>query len=137
MGRAGQRVGPIELLGGTEVPIASGRQAFPDFVIEENYWDAIVSIWAPLPSVVRRVLHKKVVNGLKPGGTFLLEAYTLQQLELGTGGGKQADLMMSLHSLHEELNGLRFDIAHEIMREVHEGRYHNGQSAVVQVLAYK
>jgi hypothetical protein len=39
--------------------------------------------------------------------------------------------------LREELNGLRFDIAHEIMREVHEERYHNGQSAVVQVLAYK
>jgi SAM-dependent methyltransferase len=108
-----------------------------DFAIEESYWDSIVSIWLPLPSAIRRVLHKKVVSGLRTGGTFLLEAYTPQQLKFGTGGGKQVDLMMSLNSLQEELNGLHFDIAREEIREVHEGRFHNGQSAVVQVLACK
>ncbi len=71
------------------------------------------------------------------GGTFLLEAYTPQQLELGTGGGQQVDLMMSLDSLQEELNGLDFELARETIREIHEGKYHNGQSAVVQVLARK
>jgi SAM-dependent methyltransferase len=108
-----------------------------DFAIEESYWDSIVSIWVPLPSVVRRVLHEKVVSGLRTGGTFLLEAYTPQQIEFGTGGGRQVDLMMSLDLLQEELSGLQFDIAREIIREVHEGKYHNGQSAVVQVLAHR
>lgn len=108
-----------------------------DFTIDENYWDSIVSIWVPLPSVVRRVLHQKVVRGLKTGGTFLLEAYTPQQLEFRTGGGKEVDLMMSLNSLEEELKGLHFDIGREVVREIHEGKYHNGQSAVVQVLARK
>ena len=108
-----------------------------DFIIEPNSWDAIVSIWVSIPSVVRRVLHKKVVGGLRTGGTFLLEAYTPQQLDFGTGGGNQIDLMVSLDSLQEELKGLHFDIARETIREVHEGKYHNGQSAVVQVLAYK
>jgi SAM-dependent methyltransferase len=108
-----------------------------NFAIDKNYWDSIVSIWVPLPSVIRRVLHQKVVSGLKTGGTFLLEAYTPQQLEFGTGGGKQVDLMMSLGFLQEELNGLNFDIAREVNREIHEGKYHNGQSAVVQVLGRK
>ncbi len=108
-----------------------------DFTIEEGYWDSIVSIWVPLPSVVRCVLHQKVVSGLRMGGTFLLEAYTPQQLEFGTGGGQQVDLMMSLDSLQEELNGLDFELARETIREIHEGKYHNGQSAVVQVLARK
>ncbi|MBA4185603.1 MAG: class I SAM-dependent methyltransferase [Acidobacteria bacterium] len=108
-----------------------------DFIIEPKSWDAIVSIWVPIPSIVRRVLHKKVVGGLRTGGAFLLEAYTPQQLDFGTGGGKEIDLMVSLDSLQEELKGLHFDIAQEIEREVQEGKYHNGQSAVVRVLAFK
>lgn len=108
-----------------------------NFKIDKNYWDCIISIWVPLPSVVRRVLHLNVVKGLKTGGTFLLEAYTPQQLEFGTGGGKQVDTMVSLNSLQEELKGLDFEIAREVIREIHEGKYHNGQSSVVQVLARK
>jgi len=108
-----------------------------DFAIEENHWDSIVSIWVAVPSVVRRGLHKKVVGGLRTRGTFLLEAYTPRQLDFGTGGGSQIDEMVSLDSLQEELKGLHFDIARETIREIHEGKYHNGQSAVVQVLAYK
>lgn len=108
-----------------------------NFKIDKNYWDCIISIWVPLPSVVRRVLHLHVVKGLKTGGTFLLEAYTPQQLEFGTGGGKQVDTMVSLNSLQEELKGLDFEIAREVIREIHEGKYHNGQSSVVQVLARK
>lgn len=108
-----------------------------DFTIEKGSWDSIVSIWAHLPSVVRCVLHQKVVSGLRMGGAFLLEAYTPKQLEFGTGGGQQVDLMMPLDSLQEELNGLDFEIARETIREIHEGKYHNGQSAVVQVLARK
>ena len=32
---------------------------------------------------------------------------------------------------------LELEIAHYGVREVHEGRYHNGEAAVVQVLARK
>lgn len=108
-----------------------------DFRIDENCWDSIVSIWVPLGSVVRRVVHQKVVKGLRIGGTFLLEAYTPQQLEYGTGGGKEVDKMVSLDLLQEELKGLDFEIGREVIREIHEGKYHNGQSAVVEVLGRK
>jgi SAM-dependent methyltransferase len=107
-----------------------------DFEIEENSWDTIVSIWAHVPAIVRRSLHTKVVAGLKPKGTFLLEAYTPKQIEFGTGGPK-IDLTMSLEMLCQELSPLRFEISQEIEREVQEGKYHNGHSAVVQILAVR
>ncbi|HEX8197883.1 MAG TPA: class I SAM-dependent methyltransferase [Pyrinomonadaceae bacterium] len=107
-----------------------------DFEIEENSWDTIVSIWAHVPAIVRRSLHTKVVAGLKPKGTFLLEAYTPKQVEFGTGGPK-IDLTMSLEMLRQELSPLRFEISQEIEREVQEGKYHNGHSAVVQILAVR
>src|SRR5690348_15769107 len=49
------------------------------FDIGENRWDGIVSIFCPLPSSLRKELHKRVVAGLKSNGVFLLEAYTPNQ----------------------------------------------------------
>ena len=108
-----------------------------DFDIGENKWDGIVSIFCPLPSALRKELHKKVVAGLKPKGIFLLEAYTPDQLKYGTGGGNSADTMTSKDSLILELNDLKFTHLIELERNVVEGIYHTGLAAVVQAIALK
>ncbi len=108
-----------------------------EYEIESEQWDAIVSIFCHLSIPVRRILHKKVVRGLRPGGVFILEAYTPDQIELGTGGPRTKDLLMNLDALKSELNGLVFDHAQEIKREIIEGTLHTGMSAVVQVVASK
>lgn len=107
------------------------------YLIGENQWDGIVSIFCPLPSVARKKLHKKVVAGLKKYGVLLLEAYTPQQLKHGTGGGSCADTMMSKESLSVELSGVKFLHLKELEREIIEGVYHTGMSAVVQAIAVK
>jgi len=103
----------------------------------ENRWGAVVSIFAHMPPPVRRDLHRRVVEGLRPGGLIVLEAYTPKQLEHGTGGPPAAAMMMTLELLREELRGLEFLHGQELEREVHEGSYHDGLAAVVQVLAKK
>jgi hypothetical protein len=108
-----------------------------DFDIGENRWDGIVSIFCPLPSALRKELHKKVVAGLKTKGVFLVEAYTPDQLRYGTGGGTSPDLMTSKESLRLELEGLKFKHLIELERDVVEGIYHTGLGAVVQALASK
>ena len=108
-----------------------------DFDIGENRWDGIVSIFCPLPSALRKELHKKVVAGLKTNGVFLVEAYTPDQLKHGTGGGNSADLMTTKESLSLELDGLKFKHLIELERDVVEGIYHTGLGAVVQALASK
>jgi SAM-dependent methyltransferase len=108
--------------------------------IEPSAWDCIVSVFAHVPSAIRKRLHSQVVHALAPNGVFILEAYTRRQLEIGgTGGPKadQIDLFMSLASLREELSGLDFLHAIEIERDVNEGRFHAGNAAVVQVIARK
>ena len=107
------------------------------FEIEPGAWNGIVSVWCHVPKALRERLHRQVVSGLAPGGVFILEAYTPAQLRWGTGGPPTAELMMKLEDLREELAGLRFEHALEFERDVHEGRYHNGHSAVVQVVAIK
>lgn len=46
-------------------------------------------------------------------------------------------MIMDAESLKEELNSLKFQHLQKLTREVHEGQFHNGQGAVVQVLAKK
>jgi len=97
----------------------------------------IVSIWAHMPSSVRRVVHDRCVRALMPGGVMVLEAYTPEQVGRGTGGPPDADYCMSAGKLREELGALHFESLRELEREVLEGKYHTGHSSVVQMVARK
>jgi SAM-dependent methyltransferase len=100
-------------------------------------WAVIVSVFAHMPAPARRALHRRVVDALAPGGVFVLEAYTPDQVGRGTGGPPVAELMMTLADLRTELAGLEMVRGEEVVRPVHEGLYHNGDAAVVRVLARK
>ena len=100
-------------------------------------WDGIVSIFVPLRTELRKTVHRRVVEALKPGGVFLIEAYRPEQLAYRTGGGDSADRMVGKADLAAELVGLRFDRLEEVERSVVEGRYHTGMAAVVQAIAVK
>jgi SAM-dependent methyltransferase len=108
-----------------------------EFVIEPGAWAGIVAIWCHLPAELRRRVHRAAVSGLVPGGAFVLEAYRPAQLALGTGGPRVPELLYSLADLRDDLAGLDLVHAVETEREVHEGKYHAGRSAVVQVLGLR
>ena len=108
-----------------------------DYTIDPGSWDLIVSIFAHTPSALRRRIHRAVVEGLAPNGTFVLEAYTPDQIPLGTGGPKDPDMMPTAALLVNELEGLTFLTCRETTREVIEGAGHTGIAAVVQCVATK
>lgn len=108
-----------------------------DFELGENQWDGIVSIFCHLPSPLRQRLHQKVNLALKPQGVFILEAYRPDQLDFGTGGPPNANLMMDMNTLREELAELQHQHLCEVNREIEEGTLHSGMSAVVQMIAIK
>jgi len=108
-----------------------------EFPIQPNSWDAIVSIFCHLPPTIRAHVHRQVVSGLRSGGVFVLEAYTPRQLQFKTGGPPTAELTMELTTLQEELDGLKFNYAAEVERDIQEGLFHRGRSSVVQVVAVK
>lgn len=104
----------------------------------EAQWAAIVSVWAHVPPEVRAPLHARCVKALRPGGAFVLEAYSPAHLKRpGVGGPPIPELLMTPAGLRTELEGLRFERCEEVERDVAEGRYHGGPSTTVQVLAFK
>jgi 2-polyprenyl-3-methyl-5-hydroxy-6-metoxy-1,4-benzoquinol methylase len=109
-----------------------------DFVINPGTWAGIVATFAHLPQPLRRDVHRRVAEGLRPGGVYLLEAYTPEQVKYKTGGPvNQPELLMQLADLRKELAGLELVVARELVRDVNEEPGHRGLSAVVQVAARK
>lgn len=120
-----------------KVEVHSETADLATFDLGQNRWDAIVSVFAHMPKEVRADLHQRVVAALKPGGVFLLEAYTPAQVGRGTGGPQDTSLTMQLDDLRMELAPLQFEFGQEIERNVIEGTGHTGMASVVQVIARK
>lgn len=108
-----------------------------EFHIEPEYWYGILACYCHVPSALRTLLHRTAVRGLKPGGVFVLEAFSKEQLDRNTGGPQSLDMLMALDDLKQELHGLEFIHAVQTEREVHEGSKHTGLASVIQILAIK
>jgi SAM-dependent methyltransferase len=100
-------------------------------------FSGIVSVFAHLPPSVRQRVHGWVPGALVDGGVFILEAYRPAQLAFDTGGPRDVNLLMTLDGLREELAPLAFEVGRELERQIHEGAFHGGTSATVQVVAVR
>lgn len=105
-----------------------------DFEAEHASLDIVSSIFVHLPQDLRAAVHERVGRWLKPGGSFVLEAYSPDQLQRDTGGPKDPNLLASLETILAELEGL--EIVHQaaLVRDVSEGQFHTGEASVVQVV---
>ncbi|MEO8654690.1 MAG: methyltransferase domain-containing protein [Ramlibacter sp.] len=103
----------------------------------ERSWDAIVSIFLHLPARPRRELHRRCLAALRPGGLFVFEAYSREQLAFGTGGPKEIALLPTLADVEADFAGCPGAvIAHRFsgVRSVVEGPLHSGDGHVVQLV---
>lgn len=120
------------------VPLTTHLADLAHFPIEPGAWSGIVATFVHLPPPLRRDVHARVAAGLSPGGVFILEAYTPDQVRHRTGGPvNQPELLMRLADLRRELAGLDLVIARELERDVVEEPGHRGLGAVVQIAARK
>lgn len=100
-------------------------------------YGTVVSVFAHLPSDLRRRLYPLVERALVPGGLVVLEAYAESQLGRETGGPKELDLLMTTRKIADEFPGLEPLVLRELERDVQEGTRHTGLSMVVQFLGRK
>jgi SAM-dependent methyltransferase len=119
------------------VAIETVHADLADFRIEPGAWSGIIAFFSHLPGPLRRQVHRAAAAGLRPGGVFVLEAYTPAHLRYRIGGPDDPELMMTLELLQSDLEGLELVIGRELERVMVEGRLHWGPAAVVQVLARK
>ena len=98
-------------------------------------WDCIVSIFFHIPPDLRDRIYPRIIKALKPGGILILESYTPEQLDYGTGGPPIADLMLTGKDLEGYFSELHIEHLETLEREVIEGTGHTGLASVVQLIA--
>jgi ubiquinone/menaquinone biosynthesis C-methylase UbiE len=107
------------------------------FDLGADAWSGIVSIFAHTPPDVRRRIHAAIPRALRVGGALVLEAYRPEQRAHATGGPRDVSFLPTLGELRAELSGLDLVIAREVDREIHEGRFHHGLGATVQIVGIR
>lgn len=107
------------------------------FEMGDTEWDSIISIFCHVPSTLRHRVHKNVAKALKPGGCFVLEAYTKANIGRGVGGPQNDDLTVELAELERDFDGWVLGVHRVVERNIVEGKYHNGMSSTVQFRACK
>lgn len=108
-----------------------------DYDYGANRWDAIVSIFAHVDAASRAHIYPQAIASLKEGGIFLLESYHPRQLEYGTGGPKDVDMLVTLEDLRDQFAGLQVLHEAELERDVTEGTFHTGNAFVTQLIVRK
>ena len=59
----------------------------------ESSADVVAFIYAHLPPATRKLIHKKAITWLKPGGKIILEAFNPNQLQNISGGPKDVSML--------------------------------------------
>ncbi|MCH2055608.1 MAG: hypothetical protein MK214_03135 [Thalassotalea sp.] len=107
------------------------------FDFGENQWEGIVSIFLPIVRQDRLNLYPRLTESLKNDGVYLMEAYTPEQINFGTGGGKDSRTMQTVDTITSELLQMNFLRKRQLERVVKEGKYHTGLTSVLQFIAKK
>jgi SAM-dependent methyltransferase len=107
------------------------------FDMGDAKWESIVSIFCHVPSTLRHIVHANVKRALKPGGVFVLEAYTKANIGRGVGGPQNDDLTVEIAELEADFAGWDLITHRAVERNIVEGKYHDGLSSTVQFLARK
>ena len=124
-----------ELALANKVTIQTTVADMANYTPEPNTYGSIISIFAHYTSAIRKRLYPLVEQALKPGGIFLLEAYTEAQLPRSTGGPKEIDKLLTADKLTRDFSAMETILLKEMDREVHEGDGHTGLGSVIQFIA--
>lgn len=108
-----------------------------EYDLGQELWQGIVSVFCHLPSPLRRDVHSRIGPALAHQGCLLLEGYTPDQLQHGTGGPPSVDMLYHPQMLRDDFSGLTVQHLLALEREVIEGIGHTGLGAVVQLIACK
>ena len=104
----------------------------------EADFDVVVEIFTQFSSPAERVLKwSGMKRSPKSGGLLIIQGYTPNQLEYGTGGPKQIENLYTRAMLERAFAEFRILKIVEEECEIHEGTSHGGMSAVINLIATK
>ncbi|EJV85504.1 class I SAM-dependent methyltransferase [Bacillus cereus] len=102
-----------------------------------NEFDAAIMVFGHFHTDNQKMVLNKMIYMIRPGGLIMFEVYSKKQLNYGTGGPKDIDM------LYEPIDILTWCEGHEVIhffngeQERVEGKGHTGLAHVIQVVIRK
>jgi 2-polyprenyl-3-methyl-5-hydroxy-6-metoxy-1,4-benzoquinol methylase len=103
----------------------------------ENYFDAVILIYAHVPAEVRTEFCQHLLRLLKPNGQIIFEGFSQEQLHYTSGGPKNSEMLFSESQVKNDFLNATFDLLTTEVISLDEGKYHQGLGSVVRFKAKK
>jgi SAM-dependent methyltransferase len=97
-------------------------------------FDAVVAIFVHLPPPLRTKVHQAVLRALRPGGVFLAEYFSKDQLRFSSGGPKDPSLLYTVDDVRADFTSGTIERIEQTEVDLREGRYHQGRASVIRVV---
>jgi len=101
-------------------------------------FDAVASIFVHFPPHDRTIVHRSARAALRPGGWVVVEAFDPRQIEyqkVGHGGGpRDVAMLYDAETLRADFAPVEVEVLEHAIRQLAEGRLHDGQGAVVRAV---
>jgi hypothetical protein len=119
------------------VTVNTNLQDLADANWEENKWDAVIHVFGHFPEAVFNRTRDGIKKSLKPGGLYISELFSTDQIRFKSGGPRAVELLCTPAQILENYNGwyIRHFFTGEAERN--EGRLHQGTSHVIQCVFQK
>lgn len=104
---------------------------------DDRPFDFAALIFVHLPPGMRRGVHARVVEALRPGGTLILESFAKGQLGRPSGGPRNPELLHDLRELQRDFAGLAWATAVECEVRLDEADGHRGPALVNRLVGLK
>lgn len=109
-----------------------------DYAWPQGTLDGVAAIFIQFADPpLRARIFERIVAALKPGGTLVLQGYTPRQLEYRTGGPPVLSHLYTEQLLRDAFAGLAIVTLEAYEADVHEGKGHEGRSALIGLVARK
>lgn len=106
-----------------------------DWQWPQGQYDLVASIFLHLPSALRPLLHARMLQAVRPGGLVILEGFRPEQIDYGTGGPSNVDMLYTPQMLSDDFAEAELLHLKAVEPELDEGPFHAGKAATVRMVA--
>jgi SAM-dependent methyltransferase len=104
---------------------------------QKNFYDAAALIFVHLNEKIRRQIHKRVTESLKPGGIVIMEVYSKEQIGKTSGGPQSPEMLYSIENLRETFIELTPLMLSKESIHLSESSLHSGEASVIRFIGKK
>ncbi|MFT3743897.1 MAG: class I SAM-dependent methyltransferase [Pyrinomonadaceae bacterium] len=108
----------------------------------DDQFDAIALIYAHFPAEIKSQMHRQLNRYLRPGGTFIFEAFSKNHLEYlakdpTMGGPKDIGSLFSVEEIKADFPNYEVLELTEMEIDLNEGLYHVGKGSVIRFVGIR